>query len=1260
MGPFEISKEVIADLPDELLRALLDKLLTAEALLRGISPAGIAVGGNQTAGDGGVDASIGWKGNPAPRDWLPRRKIYFQCKAEAMGPAKMAKEMRPGGTPRPIFAELAKQRGAYIIFSTNDVSNSGHGDRIAAMSTALADVDGSEKIEIDFYGADKIARWTNQHIGVAAWLLKRVGRPLNGWRPFRSWSALDAQDGPYVFDNKSRAQVDGSATDMKGAIAAMRAVLLKPGGVVRLIGLSGMGKTRLAEALFDERLDTSSAIPPSRAIYADAGLDLAVSAAQLTEHVAISGAQAVVVVDNCTARTHGQLAEIVKRGLSRASLLTIDYDVGGEKPAGMVVTLGENSELVLQSVLSQRAPRLNDAERRHLAEFSGGNARIALKLAEAGGAGVDLSKLNDNELLDRLFQSGRAERDQAARLCAEAAALVYAFYVSDGDGHGPEHAVLAGVAGVDVEVFYRQVATFLDWGTVQKRGPQRAVMPPPLANMLAAPFIRRSDPNTLLARFLAGPPRLLASFARRIGQLHDETAAVVIAERMFAAGGPLGVPEHLDEMLRPGFIKAAPAAPDAALTAIERSLAGPGRDELVASESGGRRDYIQLLVLIGHDPALFERAVAALLAFTLADSDGREEMRAKNHLLERFWPILSFTLADQEKRLASLDRMLADDDSAVRALGIEALDHMLDAGHFSSSLNLEFGARSRLTEWRPYNGAGYTPWFAAAYERLKRVSAAGGAEATRAREIISSHVREHLAAGFGDRSLEAMRAVAGNHYWEGGWRAVNDALHFASRRPESGDLSDLQALERALRPRSLDDIFETFVLGEPWRHWHPAGREHRPLRNVALLARATGRAVARQGGDPASWLERAGLDQGHNSAWHFATGLAQASADPESLWSAARAQLTRHGATAYNTAVLGGILEGARRKHRAWVNARLDEVASAPALADHLVYLHSAIPLDEAAIARFSSALANGVIAPARFASLMGGGVTKPVPAPVLAGFLRELYAHKDGVRPALEVLHMRIFGDRTDKVPVNTALIELGRSFLTDRRTYTAQVAREDHGLTDIAKFALKGDKGEATAVAICRALRHEDKGNRHSLRDFEQLSALVMKRHPRAVLDEIVDKTDDEYLVGQFFGGWSRNDEDFDAAASGLDYATMLAWVGEDPAGRAVKLAYFIPYAEREPETGTLRWTQIARNLVDIAPDPVAVLQLFEQRFFTGSGSGSFALRFVRRRPLVAAFTHHPDNRIAGWASAASVRLEKSILRWDEADRDQDSRFE
>lgn len=178
MGAFEITKEMVGRVTDEQLRQLLRRLLEAEARLRGIPLSAIAVGGNQTAADGGVDGSIHWTGLPDPESWLPRHMIYFQAKAEAMPRAKLLTKMRPKGVARPIFAELAAASGAYIIFSSDDPSKSGFDARIAAMRDAMAHVQDGDKIALDFYGADKIARWTNVHPGVALWLLEQIGRRL--------------------------------------------------------------------------------------------------------------------------------------------------------------------------------------------------------------------------------------------------------------------------------------------------------------------------------------------------------------------------------------------------------------------------------------------------------------------------------------------------------------------------------------------------------------------------------------------------------------------------------------------------------------------------------------------------------------------------------------------------------------------------------------------------------------------------------------------------------------------------------------------------------------------------------------------------------------------------------------------------------------------------------------------------------------------------------------------------------------------------
>ena len=112
--------------------------------------------------------------------------------------------------------------------------------------------------------------------------------------------------------------------------------------------------------------------------------------------------------------------------------------------------------------------------------------------------------------------------------------------------------------------------------------------------------------------------------------------------------------------------------------------------------------------------------------------------------------------------------------------------------------------------------------------------------------------------------------------------------------------------------------------------------------------------------------------------------------------------------------------------------------------------------------------------------------------------------------------------------------------------------------------------------------------------------------------------------------------------------------------PEERANRLAELIPYTAREAEDGPIVWSPFALALIDTAPDPVPDLHRFERKFFTGTSSGPFSGRFVRRRPLVAAMREHSDVRVRTWARKAGKALEENIWRWDEHDRERESRFE
>ena len=102
------------------------------------------------------------------------------------------------------------------------------------------------------------------------------------------------------------------------------------------------------------------------------------------------------------------------------------------------VELLPSSGDLVEQLIKRRFPKLSVIDARTAAEFSGGNARIAIALAATVGRNESLSGLADRELFQRLFQQhsalrhgrfGRAvhRRDELIQLIADAEHAHHAF-----------------------------------------------------------------------------------------------------------------------------------------------------------------------------------------------------------------------------------------------------------------------------------------------------------------------------------------------------------------------------------------------------------------------------------------------------------------------------------------------------------------------------------------------------------------------------------------------------------------------------------------------------------------------------------------------------------------------------------------------------------------------------------------------------------------------------------------------------------------
>jgi hypothetical protein len=269
---FEIVGDDISLLNDQDLRAVIGRLCEAELRRQGYPVCHAAWGGNQTAKDGGLDVHVSLPAGAGIEGFIPKPETGFQVKKSDMPHKAIIDEMKPDGVVRPVILDLAKASGAYIIASsTGSTAFSALESRKEAMAEALGGIPDASKLTLDFYDRNRIATWVRDHPGLIPWVRSLVGKSVPGWQSFGSWSrAPGGSEDSYLFDDeaciKAGDKDEGDGLNAVEGINRIRASLREPGHAVRLVGLSGVGKTRLCEALFDAKIGKDS-LDPSLAIY---------------------------------------------------------------------------------------------------------------------------------------------------------------------------------------------------------------------------------------------------------------------------------------------------------------------------------------------------------------------------------------------------------------------------------------------------------------------------------------------------------------------------------------------------------------------------------------------------------------------------------------------------------------------------------------------------------------------------------------------------------------------------------------------------------------------------------------------------------------------------------------------------------------------------------------------------------------------------------------------------------------------------------
>jgi hypothetical protein len=987
--------------------------------------------------------------------------------------------------------------------------------------------------------------------------------------------------------------------------------------------------------------------------------------ATLASHLIGARERAILIIDNCAPDLHRRVSDLCRSPESRVSLITVEYDIREDQPEGTEVFSLEPASIdLIDKLVRRRFPHLLAVGARTIAEFSGGNARIAIALAETIGKNEAIAGLSDGDLFTRLFQQ-RQGQSESLLLAAQALSLVYSFHGEDiSEGDGAELFRLGAVIGKSPQEMYRSAAELQGRNLVQRRGAMRAVLPQAIANRLAATALE-NIPSSEIQRFISGAPeRLLKSFSRRLGYLHASGEARSIVTWWLGAVGLLGNVGELDELGLAMLNNIAPVSPEATLAAIERVLLKTDDAEVVRDCSR----HVSLLRSLAYDAELFDRSIALILKIALIRDLNDNANEAAKVFASLFMIRLSGTHATVEQRLGVIKSLLESTDAKRRKLGSMALKAALEAWHFGSAYNFEFGARSRDYGYWPSSRGEVKRWFGSSLRFAQVIACSDTPAASEVRAAIAEQFRGLWTQAGMYEELEAVcRAISEKQFWTEGWIAVRQTIFYDSKGFGPEILSRVASLEALLRPSDLVQRVQSIVLSEAVIYIGVDANDYgdadvtKTMAEVETRAHELGSAVAADQDALAQLLPDL-IGAKTPQLWSFGGGLADGAEEPGAIWGQLVACLGAMPPEKREPRVFCGFLNAIRATQPALVDDLLDRAMENEPLAPWYPILQAAVGIDKEGLNRLMRSLELRKAWVGTYYNLVGGGVTHRLCGSDFNKLLLRIAREPGGLHVAIDILCMRLSFDEGRRNSSPAELNDIGCELMRQLtfRERTNSVA--NHGLAVVASNCLGGENGAETVRGICSKLRDAVAKSETFAFYHDELLQVLLRVQPAAALQALCGDNGEDLTVGISIldqAGQLRR-KAFDAIAD----TDLLSWCDQQPESRYPAAAAGVTAFQPSGDTGRPQWTGTARKLLDNAPDRVEVLRKFIEQFCPITGFGSQVAILELNTKLLDDLTGYADPALTEFIAKERTRLTEVIhteLYTDLAlQRQMDERFE
>lgn len=1089
----------------------------------------------------------------------------------------------------------------------------------------------------------------------------------HGWQGYSNWSnSPKGVEETYIVDEQVRL-FDVSSSDKEGktgleAIQSLRSKLGAPGTSTRLVGLSGVGKTRLVQALFDERVGEYQ-LPADLVLYTDMGHAPIPTPRAVIEKLVAEDKKAIVIIDNCPPELHRDLASSCKKNIS---LLTIEYDIREDQPEGTgVLSLEPASDTLVINLLKARFTHLSDQDASKIAEFSGGNARIAIALASTVDQSESISHLKDDQLFKRLFHQ-RHQDEHSLMQAAQALSLVYSFqYKDDENPYSNELELLSCVSSTPTKTLYESAQELKRRNLIQQRGIWMAVLPHPIANRLAKVAMQNIPANLFVSFFNESTDRrILKSVSRRISYLDNCTEAQDVVASWLKQGGTISklFARGEQELALTILTNSAPIAPHETLDFLIKLSENDAN--FLTRQNPEFSQLAELLRSLAYEPELFLQSTKLLAEIATSEKKNENYNSVRNVFNSLFYLYLSGTHASKEQRLNTISELIESGDECKTDIGFELLNASLESSHFSSHHSFDFGARSRDYGYHPSSNQECTEWYQFFIEYTASLAKRNDPLHKHAKSTLAAHLSELFHSKALWKVLEdAINVVLSTGEWSEGWLQLGSFLQFNAKDLDNAEIGMIEGILNRLRPTSFDEKIHMYLLSihNDFYCLETTGEDGESELNGYDIAEENTEKLGKDLSKShlpylVSKLREILSTQGDSSLHHtFGIGCAKGVDDHSNFWEKLLANLSEIPFEKQTINVLRGFIRHLSRIKPELTNSILDSLLHDKRVNKWFPYIQFSATLDTTAATRLIQAIEMQQSPIHFFQSLGYGRVHEALSDNDLGKILYCINKQPDGVKVSVEILSMRFHGLKA----VNAYAPSNKIKELAQQTLLLADFSKEDfsghkdHAMHNVARVALTTPNNyEATRIILERMIEQQPLfsiGNQ-----LPKTMDILMKSNPKAVLDSLLDEEGNCQERAVTFFKCSQTPS--------IPLELISEWCRSNPSKRCPIVAEIISPYRKESEVYQL--SKEARLLLDISPNAVEVLEKMDITRRPSVISGSHANFLEARLSIYVELENFGDSNVQQWASSKKASLRSRIdaeRQWEEERaRNIDERFE